>query len=374
MRRPLYLDKVLSSDDGAAGRSPLGLKDRRVARVAAPISPPRSRTVVRASSTQPAYARMGETGGQVEKVYAGIDVSKDRLDVAVAPNGKTWHFSNDEAGISQLLTTLKQLAPELIVLEPTGGYEVPLVVALASESLNVAVVNARQIREFARVVGKLAKTDKIDAAIMASFAETIKPKARPLGDEESRRIKAKVSRRRQLVDMITAETSRLDKMHHEEVKLDILAHIQWLREQSNKIDDDLKKAIKNSPIWREKDELLQSVPGIGKVISATLLAELPELGTLNRKQIAALAGVAPYNCDSGAMRGKRMIWGGRAPVRSALYIAALVGTRYNPVIRAFYQRLLATGKAKKLALVACMRRLLTILNAILKNRQAWHYA
>lgn len=310
----------------------------------------------------------------MEKVYAGIDVSKGHLDVAVAPNGKTWRFSNDEEGINQLVATLKQLSPELIVLEPTGGYEVPVTIALASEGLNMAVVNARQVREFARVVGRLAKTDKIDAAIMASFAETIKPKARPLGDEESRRIKAKVSRRRQLVEMIKAETSRLDKTHHEEVKLDILAHIQWLREQSKKIEDDLSKQIKASPIWREKDELLRSVPGIGKVLSATLLAELPELGTLNRKQIAALAGVAPYNCDSGAMRGKRMIWGGRAPVRSALYIAALVGTRFNPVIREFYQRLLAQGKAKKLALVACMRRLLTILNSMIKNRQAWKYA
>ena len=288
----------------------------------------------------------------MEKVYAGIDVSKHDLDLAVASSEKTWHFSNDEAGISQITATLKQVSPELIVLEPTGGYEAPLVAALAAEGLNVAVVNARQVREFARVVGKLAKTDKIDAAIMASFAETIKPKVRPLGDEEARKIKAKVGRRRQLVDMITAETSRLDKVYHEEVKLDILAHIQWLREQAKKIDDDLGKQIKSSPIWREKDELLQSVPGIGKVLSATLLAELPELGTLNRKQIAALVGVAPLNCDSGKMRGKRMIWGGRAPVRAALYIAALVGTRYNPVIRAFYQRLLATGKAKKLALVA----------------------
>lgn len=310
----------------------------------------------------------------MEKVYAGIDVSKNGLDLAVASNEKTWHFSNDEDGINQITATLKQAFPELIVLEPTGGYEAPLVAALAAEGLNVAVVNARQVREFARVVGKLAKTDKIDAAIMASFAETIKPKIRPLGDEEARKIKAKVGRRRQLVEMIKAETSRLDKTYHEEVKLDILAHIQWLREQAKKIDDDLTKQIKASPIWREKDELLQSVPGIGKVLSATLLAELPELGTLNRKQIAALVGVAPFNCDSGAMRGKRMIWGGRAPVRAALYIAALVGTRYNPVIREFYQRLLATGKAKKLALVACMRRLLTILNAILKNRQAWNYA
>jgi len=309
----------------------------------------------------------------VEKVYAGIDVSKDGLDLAVASSEKAWHFSNDEEGINQLTATLKQSAPELIVLEPTGGYETPLVVALAAEGHNVAVVNARQVREFARVVGKLAKTDKIDAAIMASFAETIKPKIRPLGDEEARKIKAKVGRRRQLVEMIKAETSRLDKTYHEEVKLDVLAHIQWLRAQAKKIDDDLSKQIKSSPIWREKDELLQSVPGIGKVLSATLLAELPELGTLNRKQIAALVGVAPFNCDSGNMRGKRMIWGGRAPVRAALYIAALVGTRYNLIIRAFYQHLLARGKAKKVALVACMRRLLTILNSIIKNRQVWRY-
>ena len=310
----------------------------------------------------------------MEQVYAGIDVSKDRLDVAVAPSEKTWQFSNDEEGINQLVAALRGLSPALIVLEPTGGYETLAVVALAAEGFNVAVVNARLVREYARVTGRLAKTDKIDSLVMASYAETIKPKIRPLGDDEARKIKAKVSRRRQLVDMIKAETSRLDKTYHEDIKLNILSHIAWLRDETNKINGELREAIKTSPIWREKDELLQSVPGIGKVLSATLLAELPELGTLNRKKIAALVGVAPFNCDSGKMRGKRMIWGGRAPVRAALYMAAMVGMRFNPVVRAFYQRLVAQGKAKKVALVACMRRLLTILNAILKNRRAWQYA
>ena len=305
--------------------------------------------------------------------YVGIDVSKDRLDVAVTPNERTWQVSNDEEGINQLVVTLKQLSPGLIVLEPAGGYEAPIAVSLATEGLNVAVVNARQIRDYARAVGRMAKTDKLDALIMAGFAATIKPQARPLGDEESRRIKAKVSRRRQLLEMLKAEKCRLNTAHGD-VKPNIIAHIEWLRKETSDIDRELKQEIKDSPVWREKDKLLQSVPGVGKVTSSTLLAELPELGKLNRKEIAALVGVAPLNRDSGLMKGKRIIWGGRASVRAALYMAVLTGTRFNPVLREFYQRLLVKGKAKKVALVACMRRLLTILNAIIKQQREWQYA
>ena len=271
------------------------------------------------------------------------------------------------------MADFKQLSPVLIVLEPTGGYETPIAAALATEGLNVAVVNARQIRDYARAVGRMAKTDKLDALIMASFAATIKPKARPLGDEEARRIKAKVSRRRQLLEMLKGEKCRL-KTAHEDVKPNIIAHMEWLQKETSDIDRQLKQEIKNSPVWREKDDLLQSVPGVGKVTSSTILAELPELGRLNRKEIAALVGVAPLNRDSGLMKGKRIIWGGRASVRAALYMAVLTGTRYNPVLREFYQRLLAKGKTKKVALVACMRRLLIILNAVIKYQRGWQYA
>ena len=309
----------------------------------------------------------------METFYVGIDVSKDRLDVAVTPKERTWRVTNDEEGIIQLVAALKRLSPEIIVLEPTGGYESPVAAALATEGLNVAVVNARQIRDYARAVGRMAKTDKLDALIMAGFAATIKPKARPLGDAETLSIKAKVSRRRQLLEMLKAEKCRLNTAH-EDVKPNIRAHMAWLLKETSDIDSQLKQTIKTSSLWREKDELLQSVPGVGKVTSSTLLAELPELGKLNRKEIAALVGVAPLNRDSGLTKGKRIIWGGRASVRAALYMSVLSATRYNPVLHSFYQRLLANGKAKKVALVACMRRLLTILNAIIKNQRRWEYA
>ena len=309
----------------------------------------------------------------MDSIYVGIDVSKDSLDVAVAPSGEKRQYSNNEAGMSKLLGKLLKLGPALIVMEPTGGFEALLAGALAAEGLPVAVVNARQIRDYARAIGKLAKTDKLDAMVIAEFARRVQPEPRPLRDDESQEIKEVVSRRRQLTEMLRAEKNRL-AIARKIMKPNILAHIEWLTQEIEGLDRHLKQLIEKSPIWREKDNLLKSIPGIGDVTAATLLAELPELGSLNRRQIASLVGVAPFNQDSGSIRGKRRIWGGRASVRAALYMAALVGTRYNPVIRSFYLRLLAKGKAKKIAIVACMRKLLTILNSIIHYRRAWNYA
>jgi transposase len=308
-----------------------------------------------------------------EKIYTGIDISKDRLDVAVIPSQEKRQYSNDEEGIARLVAQLKELPVELIVLEPTGGYEAPVAAALSAEGIPVSIVNARQIKEYARATGRLAKTDALDALVMAEFASAVKPKARPLRDEETDEIKAIISRRRQLLEMRTAEKNRRT-IARKHIKPGIQEHIDYLQDEIEDLDKDLRQRIEKSPLWRVKDNLLQSIPGVGKVLSATLLAELPELGTLNRRQIAALVGVAPFNRDSGRMRGKRTIWGGRASVRTVLYMATLVATRSNPVILEFYQRLLENGKLKKVALVACMRRLLTIMNAILKQGKAWNYA
>jgi transposase len=309
----------------------------------------------------------------MSEVYAGIDVSKEFLDLAVLPSGEKKRYSNDETGIGKLVVRLKKIKVQLVVMEPTGGLEMPLAAASTLERIKVAVVNARQVRDYARATGKLAKTDKLDALIMAEFASVIKPPVRALRDEETQEIKAMVSRRRQLLEMLTAEKNRL-AIAPKSLKPNILSHVEYLKKELSDWDRELRQRIEASPVWRVKDDLLQSIPGVGKVLSATLLAELPELGELNRKQIAALVGVAPYNRDSGIMRGKRSVWGGRASVRSALYMATLVSTRFNPVISNFYQRLLEKGKAKKVALVACMRRLLTIMNAILKSQRAWQYA
>ena len=308
-----------------------------------------------------------------EHTYAGIDVSKDHLDLAILPSREKRQYSNDEGGIDKLIKGLQNLPIKLIVMEPTGGFEAPAAAALTAEGMSVAVVNARQVREYAKATGRLAKTDGIDVLVMAEFAASIKPPARPLRDEETEEIKAMVSRRRQLLEMLTAEKNRM-AMARKHLKPHILAHIKWLKKEVEDLDGDLRKRIEDSPVWRVKDNLLQSIPGVGKVLSATLLAELPELGNLNRRQIAALVEVAPFNRDSGHMKGKRSVWGGRASIRAVLYMATLAGTRYNPVIKEFYQRLVQRGKAKKVALVACMRRLLTIMNAILKHQRAWQYA
>lgn len=302
-------------------------------------------------------------------VFAGIDVSKDRLDLAVRP-GDLRTVPYDDAGIQLLVKQLQAVAPAVIVLEATGGLELPLVAALAAAELPVVIANPRQIRDFGRAAGQLAKTDQLDAQVLAHFAEVMRPVPRPLPDEQARHLSALLARRRQVIEMLVAERNRLSRTRPP-LRKRLQAHIAWLEREVAQTDTDLARMIQTSAVWREKDTLLRSAPGIGPVLSLTLLAELPELGTLTRKQIAALAGVAPLNRDSGTLRGKRTIWGGRAHVRAVLYMGALVATRCNPVIQAFYHRLCAAGKAKKVALTACMRKLLIMLNAMLKHRTAW---
>jgi transposase len=308
--------------------------------------------------------------GNIE-TYVGVDVSKDFLDVAAHPRQQTRKFENNDAGINKAVTHLKKLAPTLVVMEATGGLEMSLAAALGAVGISAAVVNPRQVRDYAKAMNKLAKTDTIDAQVMADFAAAIHPEPRPLSDDQTQGLKDLLTRRSQLNEMITAEKNRLCRARRP-VSDHIKAHIAWLEQELDGTNSSLKRFIEKSPIWREKDNLLQSVPGVGMVLSSTLLAELPELGTLNRKQIAALVGVAPLNRDSGKFRGKRTVWGGRAKVRAALYMAALVATRCNPIIRCFYQRLTACGKTKKSAIIACMRKLLTILNAMMKHRTPWH--
>jgi transposase len=303
-------------------------------------------------------------------VYVGIDVSKARLDVAVRPSGEPLSVAYDATGITTVLMPLTQVSPIRIVVEATGGLERPLLRALVDAALPVIVVNPRQVRDFAKATGQLAKTDALDAQVLARFAEVIQPTLRVLPDPQTQELAAVLARRRQVLAMQGAEHNRLDRAPGR-VRKRIEAHLRWLRDELARLDADLDDLIQQSPIWRAREELLQSVPGIGPVMSRTVLAELPELGLLNRKQIAALVGVAPFNRDSGRLRGHRTIWGGRASVRRVLYMAALVATRWNPVIRLFYQRLRAAGKAPKVALVAAMRKLLTILNALVHHGTPW---
>lgn len=303
-------------------------------------------------------------------LFVGIDVSKATLDVATSPGGEKWHLANAEPAIRELVAKLRRLRPHRIVLEATGGYEHPVVAACATAGLPVVVANPRQIRDFARSTGQLAKTDAIDAHILALFAARVQPPERPLPDAARQTLDALLTRRRQLLDMLTAERNRLEHAVPA-VRRDITAHIKWLERRLRDVDKDLDTAIQQSPLWRAQEDLLRTVPGIGPIVSRTLLGELPELGTLSHKQIAALVGLAPLNRDSGTRRGHRMIWGGRAPVRSVLWMAAIVASRHNPVIRAFYQRLLAAGKPKKVALIACARKLLTILNAMMRTNTRW---
>ncbi len=302
--------------------------------------------------------------------FVGIDVSKAFLDVCIRPSAETLHVSNDEAGIRGLVERFRGAPPALVVVEATGGYESALSASLALASIAVAVVNPRQVRDFAKASGRLAKTDAIDAAVLAHFAEVLKPVSRPLPDEQARILEALVARRRQLVEMLTAERLRFSRAMPA-VQPNIKASINWLKRQLADIERDLGDVIKKSPLWREKDDLLQSVPGVGPVVSRTLLAELPELGTLNRKKIAALVGVAPLNCDSGTMKGQRHIWGGRASVRTALYMAALVGKKKNPILKRMYERLLERGKKPRVALLACAHKLLMILNSMMRDNEAW---
>jgi transposase len=306
-------------------------------------------------------------------VYIGIDVSKARLDVAVRPGGGAWGVPDDEAGIRSLVGRLGELGPAPVVLEATGGLEAPAVAALAVAAIPVAVASPRQARDFAKATGRLAKTDELDAGALAHFAEAVRPEPRPVPDEQARELPALLSRRKRVVGMITAEKNRLHSAPAR-VGAHIGAHIAWLEDQLGGLDGDLREAVRRSPVWRGADELLRGVPGVGPQLSLTLLSELPELGSPGHKQIASLAGVAPLNRDSGKLRGRRSVWGGRARVRAALYMGALVGVRFNPVLKAFYERLLGAGKPKKLALTACMHKLLTILNAILRDRSPWKEA
>jgi len=305
-----------------------------------------------------------------ETVCVGVDVAKSTLDVAVTDSGQTRQFANDDEGISQAVRYIVGVKPARIILEATGNLEMPLAVALQASRLPVAVINPRQVRDFARATGALAKTDTIDARILALFGARVKPEIRPLPDQKAREMRNLLTRRRQLIEMLTAEHNRLSQAG-DDIRPSVETHIKWLEEALSEINDNLDRRIRLSPSWLEKDNLLKSVPGVGKVMSSSLLIELPELGRLNRRKIAALVGVAPLNRDSGTMRGRRTVWGGRAKLRAILYMAALVASRRNPIIAAFYQRLLDAGKVKKVALVACMRKLLTIQNAMMRTMTVW---
>jgi len=290
---------------------------------------------------------------QQQPTTVGIDVSQATLDVAIYPSGEQWQTSNDDGGIAQLTERVRQLEPTLIVLEATGGYELAAVATLASAGLPVVAVNPRHVREFARSIGRLAKTDALDAAVLAHFAAAVRPPVRPLPDAATRELSALLARRRQLVDMRAAETNRLTHAV-ERVRPDIREHVRFLDKRIRELDRELHDRLRASPVWRDKDNLLRSIPGVGPVLSTTLLADLPELGTLGHKQIAALVGVAPLNRDSGRSRGKRTIWGGRANVRAVLYMAATTAIRRNPTIQALYTRLTAAGKTHQVAITACM--------------------
>jgi transposase len=306
-------------------------------------------------------------------LYVGLDVAKATLVVATEPPRPPLTLPHTEAGITTLVTQLRALPPTLVVLEATGGYETDVATALALAGVPVALVNPRQVRDFAKALGHLAKTDALDAHVLAQFAARVRPDPRPLPDAAHQALTALVTRRRQLVEMLTAERNRL-LLAHGRIRHSLQAHIHYLEQELKATQDQLRTGLRASPVWRAADQLLQSVPGVGPTTATALLVDLPELGRLTRQQIAALVGVAPLNCDSGAHRGRRMIWGGRAPVRAALYMATLVATRHNPVIRAFYQRLRLAGKPPKVALIAAMRKLLTILNAMMKAQCPWQPA
>lgn len=306
--------------------------------------------------------------------FVGIDIAKDTLDVHIRPQGKAFRVGRDQAGLEELRAKLERHRAGIVVMEATGGFETVVAVTLGTAGLPIAIVNPRQIRDFARATGRLAKTDAIDAEVIARFAEAVRPQARPLPAEDAISLGELVARRRQVVDMITAERNRRQTMRDTRVVTRIERHLALLSKELAEIEGDIDDGIKRSPIWREKEQLFQSVPGVGKTLARTLIAEMPELGTLDRRAVAMLAGVAPVNKDSGTLRGRRMIQGGRASVRTALYMAALVASRCNPVLSTVYRRLLAAGKPKKLALTALMRKLLIILNAIARDKTPWQNA
>lgn len=306
----------------------------------------------------------------VSERFIGIDVASSHVDVCVRPSGEAKRFATED-GLEDLVAFVGSHSPTLVVMEATGGYETPIAAAIAMAGVAVAIVNPRQIRDFAKATGRLAKTDTLDAAAIAHFADAVRPTARPMPDTETSELTELVVRRRQLIDMRVAEQNRLRVNASAKTKKDLTEHIKWLQKRIKDHDRDILERVRSSTLWREKDDLMQSFPGIGSVTSATMLTCLPELGTLDRRAIASLVGIAPYNCDSGKMRGKRMIWGGRADVRAVLYMAARSAVRFNPELSEMYKRLVAKGKAKKLATVACMRKMLTILNAILRDATPW---
>jgi transposase len=300
-----------------------------------------------------------------------MDVAKAQLDIALRPPGARWTVMNDETGMAALVVQLQAMQPTLMVLEATGGYHRAVVAALAAAALPIVVVNPRQVRDCAKAPGQLAKTDPLEARAVAHFAEAVRPVPRPLPDAQTEELRAVLARRRQLIGMRTAEQNRLENAPPR-LRTDITAHIAWLEQRVAALDNDLDTTLRASPVWRERESLYRSVPGIGPVCARTLRLDLPELGTLSRQRLAALVGVAPFHRDSGTLRGTRTTWGGRAHVRATLYMSTLVAVRYHPVLRAFYQRLCRAGKAKKVALTACMRKLLTILNAMVKHQKPWH--
>ena len=306
--------------------------------------------------------------------FVGIDVAKDRLDVHLRPTGESFTVARDGEALATLVERLRALAPTLVVMEATGGYETVVASALGAAQLPLAVVNPRQIRDFARATGRLAKTDRLDAAAIAHFAEAIRPPVRPIADAEAQALGELVARRRQVIEMIVAEGNRRRRANQRRVVRAIERHLALLQSELSELDGDIDEAIRNTPAWQEDADLLKSVPGVGPATLRTLIAELPELGHLTRRKIAALVGVAPVNRDSGTLRGRRTIAGGRAPVRAGLYMATLVASRANPVIAAHYKKLRAAGKTGKQALTACMRKLIVILNAILRDRKPWQTA
>jgi transposase len=304
-------------------------------------------------------------------LFIGIDVAKDHLDVHILPTGEAFRLPHDGPGLTTLLDRVRPLAPTLLVLEATGGYEIPVAATLAGAGLPLAVVNPRQVRDFARATGQLAKTDPLDAHVIARFAQAVRPTPRPVPDEQARALGELVARRRQLVDMLGAELNRRRLLREPRVRRQLDAHIGWLEAALRRLDHDLTTLLRATPAWREAEDLLRSVPGIGPITATTLIASLPELGRLDRRRIAALVGLAPFARDSGAFRGRRMITAGRAPIRKVLFMATLTAIQHNPAIAAFYRRLVATGRPGKVALTAAMRKLLTILNAILRDRRPW---
>ncbi len=310
----------------------------------------------------------------MDSITVGIDVSKDRLDIAVRPSGEVFAIERNPAGLEQLTLRLGALSPNLVALEASGGFETVVAAALAAARLPVVVVNPAQIRAFAKAIGQRAKTDPIDAAVIAHFAEATRPEPRPMPDEATRLLADLVARRRQILEMMVAERQREKRVTVPHLRKSIMRLLKVLERELTSVDTDIDDAVRGSPAWREKEDLLASVPGVGPTIARTLIAELPELGQLSRRQVAALAGLAPFTRQSGQWRGKSFIGGGRTSVRTALFMGAMVAKKYNPVLRTFFNRLVAAGKPKMIALIAVARKLLTMLNAILRDRRPWQTA